>query len=159
RDASLKDLDAAAKKAKPEADRLLNEARRLDADAERLAGQSKEEMAKAAREAAAKKRKEAEPHQAPVAALDAFNKEIGDLERRRKALPDIAMRILHAEAPHMPNSTAFASVTSPLGTQSSRVLRLLGEKDNLTVPKERDPRELVVEWMRRPGNPYFARAI
>ena len=159
REAKFKDLDAAAKKAKPDADRLLNEARRLEADAERFAGQGKEDMAKAAREAAAKKRKEAEPFQAALTALESFNKEVGELDRKSKALPEIAKRILHAEAHHMLNSTAFASVTSPLGTQSSKLFRLLGEKDNLVVPKERDPRELVVEWMRRPDNPYFARAI
>jgi hypothetical protein len=90
---------------------------------------------------------------------EAAKKELAELERRSKQLPETAKRILHAEAHHMPESNAFATVTSPLGTQTSKTFRLLGEKDSLTVAKERDPRELVAEWLTRPDNPYFARAI
>jgi hypothetical protein len=51
-------------------------------------------------------------------------------------------------------------VTSPLGTQSSRQLRLLGEKEPVPAPAgDSDPRALVMAWLRRPDNPYFARAI
>jgi hypothetical protein len=159
RDAKGKELDAAAKKAKPDADRLLAEARRLDADAERLAGQGKEDMAKAAREAAAARRKEAEPFQAALTALETFQREVGEMERKSKSLPETARRILHAEAHHMPDSTAFASVTSPLGSQTSKTFRLLGDKNNLTIATDRDPREVMAEWLRRPDNPYFAKAI
>src|SRR5207249_5906688 len=72
---------------------------------------------------------------------------------------EVGRRIMHAETQHLPDSTATATVTSPLGTQSSKSFRLLGEKENLTIPKEKDPRELIAAWMRRPDNPYFARAI
>src|SRR5581483_5349792 len=51
------------------------------------------------------------------------------------------------------------TVTSPLGTQSSKEFRLLGETKPLDIPKEKDPRLLLAEWMKRPDNPYFARAI
>lgn len=53
----------------------------------------------------------------------------------------------------------FATVTSPLGTQSSRRWRLLGETAPVSPPADGDPRELVMAWLRRPDNPYFARAI
>jgi hypothetical protein len=90
---------------------------------------------------------------------EAAKKELAQMERRGKLLDEVARRVLHAETHHMPDAAAFATVTSPLGTQSSKTFRLLGAKDAVTVPKERDPRELVAEWLRRPDNPYFARAI
>ncbi len=52
-----------------------------------------------------------------------------------------------------------ASVTSPLGTQSSPVFRLLGESQPAEVAAGTDPREQVVAWLRRPDNPFFAKAI
>jgi hypothetical protein len=55
--------------------------------------------------------------------------------------------------------TNFATVTSPIGTQTSKRFRLLGQADALNVAKDQDPRQLVMTWMRRPDNPYFARAI
>jgi hypothetical protein len=36
---------------------------------------------------------------------------------------------------------------------------LLGDTKPLVVPKDQDPRALVAAWMRRPDNPFFARAI
>lgn len=54
----------------------------------------------------------------------------------------------------------FATVTSPLGTQSSQKLRLLGETAALPLPPDgSDRRALVVAWLRRPDNPFFAKAI
>lgn len=55
--------------------------------------------------------------------------------------------------------SGFATVTSPLGTQSSRTLRFLGESQNVTPPDDCDRRALLMEWLRRPDNPYFACAI
>jgi hypothetical protein len=67
---------------------------------------------------------------------------------------------MHAEVQHLPAAKdRIAKVTSPLGTQESRVYRLLGETKNLEIAKGQDPRGLVVAWMRRPDNPYFAKAI
>ncbi|MFO0863450.1 MAG: DUF1549 and DUF1553 domain-containing protein [Gemmataceae bacterium] len=54
---------------------------------------------------------------------------------------------------------ATASVSSPLGTQKSDKYRLLGEKDSAPVAKGEDPRKTVMDWMRRPDNPFFAKAI
>ncbi|QDU92478.1 DUF1553 domain-containing protein [Lignipirellula cremea] len=53
----------------------------------------------------------------------------------------------------------FASVSSPLGSQRSETFRLLGEASPLEIAQDRDPRELVVEWLRRPDHPLFAKAI
>ena len=51
-------------------------------------------------------------------------------------------------------------MTSPLGTQSSRELRLLGDSDQVAPPPdESDRRALVAAWLRRPDNPFFARAL
>jgi hypothetical protein len=60
---------------------------------------------------------------------------------------------------HDADRVNFASVSSPLGSQRSETFRLLGEDSLLQVAKDQDPRELVVAWLRRADNPYFARAI
>jgi hypothetical protein len=117
------------------------EFRRINAEAKRLTDE-------------VKKRKEAKPPPD-----DAAKKEIAAMERKAKYLDEVGRRVMHAETRHLPDSAAVATVTSPLGTQTSKTFRLLGEKDNLDVAKAKDPRELVVAWMRRPDNPYFAKAI
>lgn len=53
----------------------------------------------------------------------------------------------------------YATVASPLGTQSSKKFRLLGEGEPVSPPSDKDPRTLVMDWLRRPDNPYFAKAI
>ncbi len=92
-----------------------------------------------------------------------LQQEIRDLERRGKAFADeVPKRILHGQVFHLADADAakqFASVTSPLGTQSSQELRLLGQSEPLQLADDEDPRGKVVEWLRRPDNPYFAKAI
>jgi hypothetical protein len=93
-------------------------------------------------------------------ALDAFNKEVGELDRKAKNLPEIARRMMQSEIQHLADDKlAPASVTSPLGTQSSKQFRLLGDARALDIQKEQDPRVKFVEWLKRPDNPYFARAL
>jgi hypothetical protein len=145
RETKLKPLDAEAKKAKADSDRLLREATALE-------GQGK-------REEAAAKRKEAEALKAKSAEFEKLQAEIAALERRAKLLPESAKRLLHAEVTHDPRKDNFASVTSPIGTQRSTKFRLLGETKEVTVTPGQDPRAVVMAWMRRPDNPYFARAI
>jgi hypothetical protein len=53
----------------------------------------------------------------------------------------------------------FASVTSPLGTQSSKNLRYLGEPDIVESTEDGDRRAKLMEWLRRPNNPFFAKAL
>jgi hypothetical protein len=48
-------------------------------------------------------------------------------------------------------------VTSPQGKVYSKPRPLDGEE--LTVPADQDPRQLLADWMVRPDNPYFARAL
>src|SRR5262249_16825515 len=107
-------------------------------------------------EAEAKKSKSKEAQDA----LKKFQDEVAALDRRSKFLPEIGQRLLHAEVRHVPPAKeTIARVTNPLGTQESRKFRLLGETKSLDVPKDQDPRTLVVAWMRRPDNPFFAKAI
>jgi hypothetical protein len=89
-----------------------------------------------------------------------FQQEVGALDRRAKLLPEVGRRLMHAEVRHLPpGKDTIAKVTSPLGTQESRQYRLLGEAKASTVANDQDPRSLVMAWMRRPDNPFFARAI
>ncbi|MBI3823764.1 MAG: DUF1553 domain-containing protein [Planctomycetes bacterium] len=73
------------------------------------------------------------------------------LDSTAKRLKGTEVRVL-AKAP-------FASVSSTLGNQKSEAFRLLGDKQSLTVPAGEDPRAVVMAWLRRPDNPYFARAM
>ena len=75
-------------------------------------------------------------------------------------VPEIARRMMHAETQHLADPrTPFATVTSPLGSQTSKQFRLLGDSKPLDIPRDQDPRLLLAAWMKRPDNPYFARAI
>lgn len=92
--------------------------------------------------------------------FDAFSKEVGEMDRRAKNLPEIARRMMQSEIQYLTDDKPTpASVTSPLGTQSSKQLRLLGDSKVIDLPKTQDPRPLLMEWLRRPDNPYFAKAI
>jgi hypothetical protein len=92
------------------------------------------------------------------AEADKLRKEIADWERHSKVYPEVGRRVLNSEVAHLPGEAA-ASVTSPLGTQKSTQYRLLGESKPVAVGKDEDPRKYVADWMRRPDNPFFARAI
>jgi hypothetical protein len=145
KDTEGKKIDEDARKAKTEADRLTREIAQL-------------EKVKKTEQVAAKK-KELAAHQETLAKAEKFRQELSAMDRRAKLMPEIARRLLQAEVRLKPPGT-FAKVTSPIGTAESRTLRLLGEPGALaTGADDRDPRELVMEWMRRPDNPYFARAI
>ncbi|MCE9530307.1 MAG: DUF1553 domain-containing protein, partial [Planctomycetes bacterium] len=69
-----------------------------------------------------------------------------------------ALRISEV-APLVSGITASVSVKSPLGTQESRVARLLGDSAAAQLAPGQDRRKLVIDWLRRPDNPYFAKAI
>ena len=129
---------------------------KLNAEAKKLTEQVKKMRETRGKEldAAAKKDK------SRAAELAKFQQEIGALDRRSKLLPEVGRRLLHAEVAHLPPAKGpWAKTVSPLGTQESQQFRLLGETQALTVARDQDPRVLVAEWMRRPDNPYFARAI
>lgn len=57
------------------------------------------------------------------------------------------------------NPFGWAAVTSPLGTQSSQVFRLLGDRQSVTLDSKQDPREALAKWTVSGDNPFFARAI
>jgi hypothetical protein len=122
-----------------------------------------DQKGKELRESAAKKKEQLTPQQAIIAENEALQKEIREKEQRGRILgDDIPKRILHAEIfnePRDEKNKRQASVTSPLGTQSSSAYRLLGESQPLEIAANEDPRERVIQWLRRPDNPFFAKAI
>ncbi|MBL8795559.1 MAG: DUF1553 domain-containing protein, partial [Planctomycetia bacterium] len=59
----------------------------------------------------------------------------------------------------IPAKAEFAKVSSSLGTAESKLFRLLGTREPVTVGPTEDPRKHVMTWLRRPDNPFFAKAI
>jgi hypothetical protein len=122
-----------------------------------------EEKAKQLRDGVAAKKNEIMPHEKAIADNDAMQKKIQDLERRSRMLgEEVAKRILHAEIFIRTDEQAaksVATVTSPLGTQSLEQYRLPGQTEPVTIASGEDPRQKLVDWMRKPDNPFFARAI
>ncbi len=84
-----------------------------------------------------------------------------DMLRQRSGIMSKTAKIVDCAAVfHAPgNPFGFATVTSPLGTQTSEEFRFLGQPQAVAVADDQDPRELVVAWLRRADNPFFAKAI
>jgi hypothetical protein len=139
----FKKLEPGGRKAKAEVERIKRELPRLE-----------KEPAKAEAQ-----RKLLREHEATLARFEKVQKELVALERRSRLMPEAARRLMHAEVRLLDPGKSFASVTSPLGTQSSKKLRLLGQSEEVVPAKGEDPRKAVMAWMRRPDNPYFAKAI
>jgi hypothetical protein len=140
-----KDLAEKAKAAQQEINRLKNEI-----------GDEKDEAV------ADEKRKQLAALEQTVADNDKLQREIRQKEQRGRLLgDDVAKRVLHAQIMHDPRDGKLqhASVTSPLGKQESQVFRLLGESAAIEIAAGSDPREHVVQWLRRPDNPFFAKTI
>lgn len=87
-----------------------------------------------------------------------LNAEVKSLNEKAVALEATSKRLKGSEI-HTNGKASFASVTSTLGKQDSKQFRLLGARGAVTVPADRDARELLVEWLRAADNPFFARAI
>jgi hypothetical protein len=162
-DDEAKKLETEVKKRKEtEGKKRDEEARKAKTEADKLkAALGKLEKGPRASEQATEiepKRKELDRLQQTIAAAERFRQETAELEKRAKLLPEIGRRLLQAEIRLLPPGN-FARATSPLGTRVSKAMRLLGETKPVNVAEGRDPREAVMNWMRRPDNPYFARAI
>lgn len=97
----------------------------------------------------------------PPKARDAFAKSFGDKEIHLLTPEHLAGEGMQGGRSYFVSSkTGFATVTSPLGTQTSDKLRLLADKEPLSLDSELgDRRTIVMNWLRRPDNPFFARAI
>ena len=147
RDTDYKKLEAEAKTAKTEADRITKELAKL------------EKEAKPAVEKIALLRKELAKQEGTLAEFEKVKQRVNEMDRRSKMLPEVARRLMHSEVRLLDPGTNFATVTSPIGTQTSKRSRLLGQAAAVEVAKSEDPRQVVMAWMRRPDNPYFARAI
>lgn len=142
-----------------EGKKLADEAKLAKEAANKLAGEiTKLEKANADATEIDSKRQELAAAKEVMSRAETFGQETASLERRAKLLPEVARRLLQAEC-RLLSVGANAKVSSTLGARESTVFRLLGASDPVTVPADRDPRELVMEWMRRPDNPYFSRAI
>jgi len=126
-----KKLDDEAKKAKAELDKLAKE----KGDADRIAA-LKEVIAK----------------------TEAFRQQTAEMEKLAKQMPEVARRLMQAESRVLPPGRT-AKVSGTLGTKESSTHRLLGDAEPITISADRDPREVVMNWMRKPDNPYFAKAI
>lgn len=140
-----KKFEEDGKKAKSDADRLTAEIAKLEkanGDTDEIA-RKKEELA-AAKEVQSKS--------------ESYRQETAAMDKRAKMLPEVARRLMQAECRLLPPGSN-AKVTSTLGTKESKQARLLGEADPVTLSGDSDPRTIVMQWMRRPDNPYFARAI
>lgn len=94
----------------------------------------------------------------PAGEADKLKAQAAELQMKANVMTNAPKRF-GTEVVHQGDKNNFASVTSPLGTQKSETFRLLGEKQAVAVPREKDPRELVMAWLRQPDNPFFARAI
>ena len=84
----------------------------------------------------------------------------------KKKAQELQAKIATAQAPFAAEIAPLTGapvgsvrVTSPLGTQASSIARLLGEKTALDLKPDDDRRKFVIDWVRKPDNPYFARAI
>lgn len=140
-----KKLDEDSRKAKQEVDKLTAEIAKL-------------EKAKGDESEIAKQRELLNAVKEVMAQAEKFRQETAAIDKRAKLLAEVARRLMQAECRLLPKGET-ARVTSTLGSRESNTFRLLGESDPLTVSDDRDPRELVMAWMRKPDNPYFARAI
>ena len=168
RETDGKQLEAKAKQAKAEADKLEQAITKLEREASQVAAAAKNKPAEAdqltpqaakLREQAAALRTMTGELKQVSARYERFQKEVGQLERRRNLMGFVGLRVWHSDVHLLSVGAPIASVSSALGTQTSKQLRLLGESAPSEVTADQDPRSLVVAWMRRPDNPYFARAI
>ncbi len=96
---------------------------------------------------------------APAAEIDKAKEEVARLELQARTLENTGKRFSTEVFIITGKGGPTASVTSPLGKQSSDKYRLLGDTQPLKIKDGDDPRKVVMDWMRRPDNPYFARAI
>lgn len=155
-----KSLEANVKQRKEGEGKQLEEAgKKAKADADRLAAEiAKAEKANGDAAALAAQRQELAAAKDVMSRAESYRQETAALEKRAKMLPEIARRLLQGEC-RLLETAAHAKVSNTLGTQESSTYRLLGEANGVEVAPDRDPRTLVMEWMRKPDNPYFARAI
>lgn len=134
---------------------LNDEAKKLTEEVKKLPTTRGKELDAAVKDAKTDAAKEAAKEE-----LKAFQEEMKKLDRRSKLLPEVGRRMMHAEIGMIAGAKDnHAKITSPLGSQESKRFRLLGDAADAKLGKDTDPRALVAEWMRRPDNPFFAKAI
>jgi hypothetical protein len=130
--------------------------KRLNAEAKKMEAEVKKQRDEFKKlETEAKKSKD----KALTAKMEEERQRLAKMERRSRLIPEAARRVMHSEVRILPPGKNFATVTSPIGTQTSNRLRLLGQSTDVKLADGQDPRKVVMDWMRRPDNPYFAKSI
>ncbi len=155
-----KQLEADIKQRKEgEGKKLDDESRKAKQDIDKLTAEiAKLEKAKGDESEIAKQRELLNAAKEVMAQAEKYRQETTALDKRAKLIAEVARRLMQAEC-RLLEKGETARVTSTLGNRESKTFRLLGESEPVNVPDDRDPREFVMEWMRKPDNPYFARAI
>lgn len=161
--AAAKPKQDEAKAARAKCNEMLREIEQLEA---RAKDAKVEDAKKLLAEAADKRKSKLDPQVKKAEELEAAAKKMtddaDDLSAQARSR-DYAKARLNATEVFAQIGSRFngntASVSSPLGTQRSDKFRLLGEKSPVEIGKEKDPRELVAEWIKRKDNPFFAKAI
>lgn len=140
-----KKLEEDGRKAKMEVDKLTSEIAKLEkAKAPESEVEAKRELLKAAKEVFDQAEK--------------YRQETASKEKHAKQIVEVARRLMQAES-RLLDKGVPAKVTSTLGTRESKTFRLLGDSEPLPPSDDSDPRAAVMHWMRKPNNPFFARAI
>src|SRR5262249_16725671 len=121
----------------------------LNGEADALAKEAKD-----LKEKAKKLGEKAKNKSLPKDEITRLNAEIKSLNEKAQALEATGKRLKGTEV-HGTGKPSFASVTSTLGKQDSKQFRLLGTDQAVNVPTEKDPREMLVAWLRRADNPFF----
>src|SRR5262249_45062495 len=140
-----KELADELKKTQVEGPKVRAEIARLEKEGEKLDAAGKAKLAEL--------RELAERYQAVQKEFDRTRQEVIAPDRKSELLREVGRRMMHAETQHVAagpgNPPRYATVTSPLGTQTSKQFRLLGEAKALDIPDNEDPRVYLAAWMRR----------
>ncbi len=107
----------------------------------------------------AKKQQELEAAKEVIERAEKFRQEMAEMERRSKMMPEIRASNSAGGVPPARRREPMPKSTSTLGTRNRRHSGCWEIPGRSVPAANRDPRELVMAWMRRPDNPYFARAI
>ncbi len=140
-----KKLEEDGRKAKQEVDKLTSEIAKL-------------EKAKSPEAEIASKRALLNVAKEVFDQAEKYRQETAAREKHAKMIVEVARRLMQAESRVLEKGSP-AKVTSTLGSRESKTFRLLGESEPFQPSDEVDPRAAVMQWMRRPENPFFARAI
>ena len=158
------------KKARDEANRLRGQREQVEREvtefenrAKSLAKSKPDEAEKLTKQAAelrdGKLRALQQQEQAAAAEADRIDGKVKELQTQAAQRRKFAYLKHHFTGVHHGDQQRTISFDTPLGRVQSREFRLLGQREPVEVKPEQDPRQIVMQWLRQPDNPFFARAI